>query len=41
MATLGTGPDNLLAPCIDFGVFCAYAAAAVIGASVTLMRRDA
>lgn len=33
--------DHHLTAWGGFGVFCAYAAAAVIGASVTLMRRDA
>jgi ABC-2 type transport system permease protein len=33
-------PAHLLSPWAGFGIFCAYAAAALIGAAVTLHRRD-
>jgi len=34
-------PDHLLSPWVGFGVFCAYAAAALVVGGVLLVRRDA
>jgi ABC-2 type transport system permease protein len=36
-----TPPGHLLSPWVGFAVFCAYAAAALIAAAITLERRDA
>ncbi len=36
-----TPPDPLLSPWAGFGVFCGYAAAALLAAAITLHRRDA
>ena len=34
-------PDNVLHPWVGFGLFCAYATAALVGGAVLLRRRDA